>query len=72
MELYIFRHGRPVRQTVDEDEGADPDLSDVGIQQAEATRDYLREHGIDHVVSSTMRREHETAMRTAEMLGLEV
>jgi len=72
VELYIFRHGRPVRQTVDEDEGADPDLSDVGIQQAEATRDYLREHGIDHVVSSTMRRAHQTAMPTAEMLGLEV
>lgn len=74
MDLYIFRHGRPVRQVVDEaeDEAADPQLSDVGQRQAARTADYLRDHGIHHVVSSTMRRAHETAVPTAQMLGLDI
>lgn len=72
MDLYIIRHGRPVRQTVGENEGADPELSEIGWQQAEAIRDHLRDEGIHHVVSSTMRRAHQTAMPTAEMLGVEV
>ena len=74
MDLYIFRHGRPVRQVVDEQSGAaaDPELSDLGHQQAARAADYLSDHGIHHVVSSTMLRAHQTAMPTASMLGLEI
>ena len=74
MDLYIFRHGRPVRQVVDgaQGEAADPELSAVGHQQAVRTAEFLRDHEIHHVVSSTMRRAHETAVPTADMLGLEI
>ncbi|MEM9465469.1 MAG: histidine phosphatase family protein [Actinomycetota bacterium] len=72
MDLYIIRHGRPVRQTVGEDEGADPELSDIGHEQARRTAAYLEDQGIDHVVSSTMRRAFQTAIPTAEMLGVDV
>ena len=53
MGLYIIRHGRPVRQTVGEDEGADPELSEIGHEQARRTAAFLEHEGIDHVVSST-------------------
>ncbi len=72
MDLYIIRHGRPVRQTVGDDEGADPELSEIGHRQAAATAEFLRDHDIHHVVSSTMRRAFQTAVPTAEMLGAEV
>ncbi len=72
MDLYIIRHGRPVRQVVGEDEGADPELSDIGLQQAARTAAFLEAEDIDHVVSSTMLRAYQTALPTAEMLGVEV
>ena len=72
MDLYIIRHGRPVRQVVGEDEGADPELSDLGHQQAVRTAELLEAEDIHHVVSSTMLRAYQTALPTAEMLGVEV
>ena len=72
MDLYIIRHGRPVRQVVGENEGADPELSDIGLQQAARTAAFLEAEDIDHVVSSTMLRAYQTALPTAEMLGVEV
>lgn len=72
MDLYIIRHGRPMRQVVGEDEGADPELSDVGHEQARRTAEFLRHEGIHHVVSSTMRRAVQTAVPTAEMLGIDI
>lgn len=74
MDLYIFRHGRPVRQVVDAEHGvgADPELSELGHEQAGRAAEFLRGHGIHHVVSSTMTRAHQTAIPTAEMLGLEI
>lgn len=74
MDLYIFRHGRPVRQVIEEESEAvaDPELSDLGHQQAARAADFLRNHSIHHVVSSTMQRAHQTALPTANMLGLEI
>ena len=74
MDLYIFRHGRPVRQVIEEESEAvaDPELSDLGHQQASRAADFLRNHSIHHVVSSTMQRAHQTALPTANMLGLEI
>lgn len=72
MDLYIIRHGRPVRQVVGEDEGADPELSDLGHQQAARTAAFLEAEDIHHVVSSTMLRAYQTALPTAEMLGVDV
>ncbi|MCQ3807319.1 MAG: histidine phosphatase family protein [Acidimicrobiaceae bacterium] len=73
MDLLIVRHARPIRHEVDgEHETADPPLSELGHQQAKRTAEYLRNEGVDHIVASTMRRAHETAMPLAEMLGLEI
>ncbi len=56
-----------------EGEGAaDPGLSETGHEQAKRTAEYLQLEGIDHIVSSTMRRAVETAVPLAETLGYEV
>ena len=73
VDMIIVRHGRPIRHVVDgEDETADPPLSEVGHQQAKRTAEYLKSEGIDHIVASTMRRAHETALPLADLLGLEI
>jgi len=72
VDLYIIRHGRPQRQHVDEGESADPHLSDTGQQQAQRTAEFLRDEGIDHIVSSTMNRAFQTGQPLASMLGLEI
>ena len=72
MELLIIRHGRPVRDTRADGEFADPELSEIGWNQARATAAFLEGEHIDHVVASTMIRAHQTAMPTAEMLGADI
>ncbi len=73
MDLIIVRHARPIRHDVDgENETADPPLSELGQQQAKRTAEYLLNEGIDHIVASTMRRAHETALPLAELLGLDI
>lgn len=68
----MIRHARPVRDEAPEGGSADPDLADLGRLQAEATADYLTGEGIDHVVSSSMKRALQTAEPLAERLGLPI
>ena len=50
MELLIIRHARPVAEIRSEGEGpADPPLSPLGLKQAEATAEFLKGQGIQHV-----------------------
>ena len=72
MELLVIRHARPVRDEASEGGAADPGLADVGRLQAEATADYLTGEGIDHIVSSSMKRAVQTADPLAERLGLPI
>lgn len=73
MELIIVRHARPERQENAEHEGpADPPLSELGRRQAETVAEFLADEDIDHVVASSMRRAHETAMPLATRLGLDI
>ena len=73
VDLIIVRHARPTRHEVEgEHETADPPLSGLGHQQAERTAEYLKSEGIDHIVASTMKRAHQTAMPLAELLDLEI
>ncbi len=51
---------------------ADPGLSDTGLEQARRVAEFLEVEGIDHIVSSTMRRAVETAVPLAESLGYEI
>lgn len=73
MDLFIIRHGRPERHVVQDGEGsADPGLSATGEQQARRVAEFLEVEGIDHIVSSTMRRAVETAVPLANALGYEI
>jgi broad specificity phosphatase PhoE len=60
MQLLLVRHALPLRS--DHGEGADPDLSDVGLQQIARLPGALARFPISRVVSSPQRR----AMQTAE------
>ena len=51
---------------------ADPGLSETGLVQATRVAEFLEAEGIDHIVSSTMRRAYETAVPLAANLGYEV
>ncbi len=73
MDLIIVRHGRPVRQELAEGEGtADPELSELGQQQANMVADFLAGETVDHIVASPMRRAHQTSLPLAAKLGIEV
>ena len=73
MELLIIRHARPIAETRSEGEGsADPPLSPIGVKQAEATAEFLKAQGIQHVVSSTMTRAIQTAEPFSKHTGLKI
>ena len=72
--LYLIRHGKPAATWGEADE--DPGLDEAGRGQAEAARDFLlalpQADRPRRVVSSPLRRCRETALPTAEALGVEV
>ncbi|MGZ5948233.1 MAG: histidine phosphatase family protein [Caulobacteraceae bacterium] len=72
--LYLIRHGKPAAVWGEADD--DPGLDATGQAQAEAARDYLLALPADQrpsrVVSSPLRRCRETALPTAEALGVEL
>lgn len=71
MELVIVRHGRPEQVAVTAGT-ADPPLTTIGHQQAEAVSAALRNEQIDHIVSSPMLRAQQTAAPTVALTGLPV
>ncbi|TQM29538.1 putative phosphoglycerate mutase [Nocardia bhagyanarayanae] len=71
VQLILVRHAQPVR--VSNAAGpADPELSEVGREQAERVPGALSQHRIARVLSSPQRRARETAAPTAAKLGLPV
>ncbi|MFC9994497.1 histidine phosphatase family protein [Nocardia sp. NPDC127526] len=71
MQLILVRHAQPQRVT--ELSGpADPDLTEIGVEQAARVPAALAHHRIARVVSSPQLRARETARPTAEKLGLSV
>ncbi|KRB44780.1 histidine phosphatase family protein [Phenylobacterium sp. Root700] len=72
--LYLIRHGKPAATWGEADE--DPGLDDAGKAQADAARDYLMSlpeaDRPKRVVSSPLRRCRETAMPTAQALGVDL
>ena len=70
MDLIIVRHGRPER-VEDLAHAADPALTDIGHQQAEAVARFLLGEQVDHVVSSPMLRARQTAQPLADALGMD-
>jgi probable phosphoglycerate mutase len=69
VELLIIRHGLPVR--IDDAQGpADPELSELGHEQARRLAAWLRNEKITAVYTSPMRRAVQTAAPLGEALGL--
>lgn len=72
--LYLIRHGKPASTWGGGD--ADPGLDDTGRAQAAAARDWLMALSAgerpERVVSSPLRRCRETALPTAEALGVQI
>ncbi|MBF6178802.1 histidine phosphatase family protein [Nocardia otitidiscaviarum] len=79
MQLILVRHAQPQRihGTAAPDMhgtavAADPDLTEIGVQQAGRVPGVLAPHRVARVVSSPQLRARETARPTAEKLGLDV
>ncbi len=70
MELILIRHGLPLHVETDDGAPADPPLSDEGHDQAARMAAWLREHHIDTIYTSPMRRAAETAAPLAEVKGM--
>jgi len=71
MELLLIRHALPVRVEGEEGTAADPELAELGHEQARALADYLAEEHIDSLYVSPLRRAVQTAEPVAAKLGLE-
>lgn len=65
MEILLTRHGQTDWNLLKKVQGkADIELNEKGIQQAETTRDFLKEERIDLILCSPLKR----AIQTAETL----
>jgi broad specificity phosphatase PhoE len=70
MQLLVIRHALPLRSEAGQ--GADPDLSEDGIEQAKRLPDALARFPISRLVSSPQRRALQTAQPVADALGLTI
>jgi len=70
MQLLLVRHALPQRN--EHGQGSDPELSDVGIQQAGRLSAALARYPLARLVSSPQRRAVQTAAPVAAALGLQV
>lgn len=70
MQLLLVRHALPLRS--EHGQGSDPDLSDVGIEQAQRLPDALARYPITRVISSPQRRAVQTAEPLATARGLTI
>ena len=71
MQLFLIRHGLPVRRKTDDGSAADPPLSAEGRAQAEALGRWLARERIDALYASPLRRARETAQPLEAAHGLE-
>jgi broad specificity phosphatase PhoE len=70
VQILLIRHALPMRSSPGE--GADPELSDVGIEQARRLPKALARHPVARVLGSPQRRAQQTAAPVADELGLDV
>jgi broad specificity phosphatase PhoE len=66
MKVFVIRHGDKIRVI------GDPELTDVGIKQAELTAKYLESQNIKKIFSSPLARTKQTANIIAKHLSLVV
>ena len=74
MELLLIRHAVPARINSEDSGGvpADPSLTATGRDQSARLAEWLAREGLDHIVSSPLRRAVETAQPLASALGLDL
>jgi probable phosphoglycerate mutase len=72
MELLLIRHALPVRIDGEEGTAADPELAELGHDQAKALADYLGGEKVDVLYASPLRRALQTAELVSARLDLEV
>ena len=70
MQLLLIRHALPLRN--EPGEGADPDLSEEGIAQANRLPDALKRFPITRLISSPQKRAIQTGQPVAAALGLNI
>lgn len=70
MQLLLVRHALPLRS--DRGEGADPELSETGVQQAARLPEALARFPLSRVVSSPQRRAVQTAEPVARARSLRI
>ena len=72
MELLLIRHGEATPILEEIAEGADPQLTERGRDQARRLADWYRHDGVSAIVSSPLRRAVETAEPLAERCAIPV
>ena len=72
MELFLIRHGLPVREERSDGSRADPPLSAEGREQSDRLARWFAGRPVDAIYSSPLRRAAETAAPVAEQLGLPI
>mgnify|MGYP005837363559 CR=1 FL=1 len=70
--LYLVRHAQSQGNTGEDLVSGDPDLTDVGREQARRLGERMRSQRVDVIYSSPLRRTQQTALVIAGVLGLEV
>lgn len=70
MQLIVIRHGRPERVENNNGDSADPNLTEVGHEQAQRLAEWLSAEPIDAIYVSSMRRARQTAAPLETVTGL--
>ncbi len=70
--LYLIRHAQSQSNTGEDLTTGDPDLTEVGVEQARRLGQRMKDQRLDAVYASPLRRTQETAFAIAELNGLEV
>lgn len=69
-QLILMRHGETFYNATRRMQGQmDTDLSDVGREQAQSAAEYLHDKGITKIISSDLKRAHDTALAVATKIG---
>jgi probable phosphoglycerate mutase len=70
--LYLIRHAQSQGNTGEDLTTGDPDLTDIGWEQARRLGERMKRQRLDAVYASPLRRTQETAAAIADVAGLEV
>ncbi len=70
--LYLVRHAQSQGNTGEDLTTGDPDLTDVGWEQARRLGERMKRQRADVIYASPLRRTQQTALAMAEMAGLDV